>query len=287
MEARTGKALTIALLIGSGAAFAAEPVIVLDAEARYESNVGRTLSRDALIDRVASIGATAIKGIVLDERSALVLKGALRYDEYARYRDLSGVSFSGGAKYRVQPTAGYTEPWLELAGSAEILRHRDSSIRDGSIWSLQAAIGKNFTDRIRASTGAAREARQASEGLAFDTHQNRLFATVDYQMADATVLYANAARIFGDQVASGPDVTPTSWADGLAKAENADGALSRDVRHTAWRLGAITNLMAVGLNVGMGGGDALDFGARHFRSQIGGGPSYSGFVLHAGYLRRF
>lgn len=287
MHARTGKALTIALLIGTSAAFAAEPAIVLDAQARYESNVGSTLSRDALVDRVVSVGATATKGMVLDERSALVLKAALRYDGYARYRDLSRISLSGGAKYRIQPTAGYSEPWFELGGNGEILRHRDSSIRDGSLWTLQAAIGKNFTDRIRASAGIAREVRQASEGVAFETRQRKIFATVDYQLAETTVLYANAARVFGDQVSSGPDVTPTSWTDGLVKAENSDGALSRDVRQTAWRIDAVTNLMAVGLNVGMGGGDALDFGAQHFRSQYGGGLSYSGFILHAGYLRRF
>jgi hypothetical protein len=287
MEVRTGKPFMIALLMCGSAASAAEPVIDIDAEARYESNVGNTLSKDALIDRVVSVGATAAKGIVLDERSGLVLKTALRYDEYARYRDLSRVSLSGGAKYRMQPTAGYSEPWFEFAGSAELLRHRNSPIRDGAVWSLQAAMGKNITDRIRASTGVARDVRQASEGLAFDTLQNRLFAAIDYQIADTTVLYANVARVFGDQVASGPDVGAPSWTDGLAKAENADGALSKDVRHTAWRIDAITNLMTVGMNVGMRDGDALEIGALHFRSQAGGGFSYSGYILHAGYLRRF
>ena len=287
MQTRTTKAVTITLLTCSSAAHPAEPVIVLDAEARYESNVGNTLAKDALADRVVSVGATVSKGIVLDERSAMVLRGALRYDQYARYRDLSGASISGGAKYRIQPTPGYSEPWFEVAGNAEILRHRNSAIRDGTILSLQAAIGKNFTDRIRAGTGIAREVRQASEGLAWDTRQNKLFATVDYQAAEATVLYANVARVFGDQVASGPDVAPTAWTDGLAKAENADSVLSKDVKHTAWRIDAITNLMALGLNIGMSGDDALEFGAQHYHSRVRGGPGYSGYVLHAGYVRRF
>lgn len=254
----------------------------------HESNIGRSeYSQDEQQDTALQLGANISRSLRLTSNSGLVTRAGIRLNEQAHYDDLSLLSASAGARYRLQPIAGLTAPWIDLSLGTERLEYRDSEIRNGWITSLGVAVGKYFTDKLRMSAGWMAERRNAEEGRVFDLRHHGWQLDIDFRLTPQGSIYARAARIYGDQVSSAPQssLSGTPW---RYLAQTPDPALSEhgDSRN-AYRFDAVTNTFELGYNHAIRGNMAVDISARHFDADAKGGHSYHGYSARTGLLYQF
>lgn len=262
--------------------------IAAEAALSHESNIGRSeYARDIQKDTALQVGANISRSMRLSSNSGLVTRAGAQWREQLHYDDLSQLSLSAGARYRIQPVPGFTMPWIDLSLVAERLEHRDSEIRDGWITTAGIAVGKYFTDRLRASAGWMAERRNAEEGRVFDLRNRTWQLDVDFRLVPRGTLYARAARISGDQVSSAPQAS-LSGIPLQYSAQTRDGALSEHgISRNAYRFDAVADTIELGYNHAINGSTALDIGARHFDADAKGGHTYDGYALRASLLYRF
>lgn len=254
----------------------------LELSARHDDNISRAESgRDIASDNLLDLGVTVTRSILLTPNSGLRFKGGLRLAEHANYSDLNQFSANIGASYRIQPVTGYTAPWIELGATLERQSFRDSDIRDGRVLAAEAMVGKRFTDRIGGRIGMGREWRYADDGEVFEWQRHRIFAMADYKLGLDTTLYANLARDFGDQVFT---ATPDPAFRQHAKAIADDPVFGA---RRAYRLGAISNTLELGVSMPLNPSSTLDVGLRRFRADADGDHVYDDTELRASWLYRF
>lgn len=266
----------------------------VEAALRHDDNIGRgEQSGDVFSDNIADLGLNVAHIMMLSPGSGLRLRGGLHIEQHARFDDLDLLSASIGASYRIQPVAGYTLPWFELGTSVERLSFRNSDIRDGWVNNIQATLGKNFTDRLSGRIGVVREWRNADEegdkrwptaywgGSIFDWQHNKLFAMANYKFGMESTLYATLTRIYGDQVfTAAPNLI--AWSKTSAIADDPAFGTRR-----AYRMGAISDLIELGVNTPLTASTTLDVGARHFYADADSGHEYDSTELRASLLYRF
>jgi hypothetical protein len=263
-----------------------------DAELLHDTNVTRgPTAEDEKADTIVSVEGYAARSFRLGERSGIVVRGGLRLAEFATFSDLSQVAAIARATYRVQPQAGYSKPWLEVAGTAQWLKHRDSDLRDGFIASASVGVGSYLTDRVRASLNGGLDRRTASEGELYDLSQNRIWATLDYRVGISAALYGNVTWRAGDQVFNAVSTIGQGWLVPYAEASAADPALADEfggVAPTGYRIEATTFVYELGLNFPFGGNQALDVSAAYFDADADQGPgTYDGASVRLIYMVRF
>ncbi|HKB83847.1 MAG TPA: hypothetical protein VKD04_11660 [Burkholderiales bacterium] len=263
----------------------------IDAEYGHDTNVNRAaLAREEQSDDSVSVEAYAARSFLLSARSGIVLRAAVHATQYFDFHDLGSLGVSGRASYRFQPSPGFTNPWIELAGLLDGFKYRDSQIRDGYAASATASVGKYFTDRIRMEAGAGFDRRGGGEGGVYDLSNRKVWTALDYKLTPKTTLYGSATWMEGEQVFT--LFNTAAWAPlyASAKAAAADPVFSSAFggAPTAYRVDAHTNRYELGVNIALRGSDALDFGWSHFDSRADrGGGQYDGDVFRIGYLLRF
>jgi hypothetical protein len=263
----------------------------VDAEYAHDTNVNRAaVDSEALSDDAVSVEAYAARSILLSTRSGLVLKGAVRATEFFDFRDMSSLAASGRAAYRFQPSPGFTNPWVELAGELGGFRYRDSGIRDGYAASIAASIGKYFTDRIRMEAGVGLDRRGGGEGGVYDLSNRKIWTALDYKLTPKTTVYGSATWMDGEQVFTIFNTAAWTYPYAYAKAQAADPVFSPAFggAPTAYRVDARTDRYELGINIALSGNNALDLGWSHFDSRADqGGGKYNGDAFRVGYLYRF
>jgi hypothetical protein len=269
---------------------AAETRYGIDAELVADDNVNRGQSGYDRSDTIVSVEGNIARSLLLSYRSGLILRGGLRYENFVDFSDLSNLSLNARVAYRFQPNPGYSGMSFELAGDVQALRHKDSDIRDGFLYSLSASLAKHLTDRIRISAGANLGERSADTGDVFDMSTNNIWFSGDYRLSKA-VFYGSLARISGDHVSttavgSYPGLSSAyyeAWAVDPAYTDACGG-----VTPWAYRIEAVTMAYELGANIPMRGNHALDFSARFYDTEADrGGFTYDGMQLRAVYFYRF
>lgn len=286
-------ALSLGILAASNA-FAADTRFGLEAGGQHESNVNRGIAGQELSDQSLSVEGYAARSVMTGARSGFLARFGLRATAYRDFTDLSHVAALARFNWRFQPNAVFTGTWLDLSGSAEHRQHVDSSIRDGQLVSIGAALGKYFTDRLRLAGGVSLDRRYGRDGAVYDLSNTRLHATADYQWSPALTLYASGARIGGDQVftwgyynGSSPVFSYNGRTDWWS-AEARDGTFDHDDRrYTAYRADATVKTFEVGANWSIDGGHAIDVSVSRFDAAAKYGPSYDGYSVRAFYMMRF
>lgn len=274
--------------LGPAIAHADATHVNLEAALEHDSNIGRSEYRhDIQEDTALLVGANASHSIRLTDNSGVVARAGIQLKEQAHYNDLSELSVNAGARYRIQPVPGFTMPWIDLSLGAERLEYRDSDIRDSWITNAGIAVGKYFTDRLRASFGWTVERRNAQDSSVFDLHNRRWQLDVDFRVTPQGTLYVKGARVFGDQVSSAPQSSlspqPLQYA-----VQTADPALSEHGEaRNAYRFDAVVDTMEIGYNHALRGNLALDISARYFEGDADGGHVYRGYSARAGLLYQF
>jgi hypothetical protein len=277
---------TAILLIGSFflACRAEAGIVNADAELafKHDDNLSRAESgQDKFGDNAVNLDLKLSWNHLLTPNSGLRLSGGLRLTEQARFDALSHIDLNAGIRYRIQPISGYTAPWIELGGGYQRQNYRDSQIRDGNVWSVDAILGKRFTDCIGGRVGVTEEWRQADNEDVFNWRRHRIFAALDYRLGLDTSLYANLSRDFGSQVFTAT-ATPDFLRAAMAVADDPAFGLRR-----AYRLDAVATTVELGVNLPLNAANTLDFGARHFSADADGGHSYDETELRLSWLYRF
>jgi len=263
-----------------------------DAELMHDTNVTRgPTAEDEQSDSIVSAEGYAARSFLLGARSGVVLRGGLRLAEHATFGDLSHLAASARAAYRFQPGLGYSQPWFELAGSAQWLKHRDSDLRDGSIISASLGAGSYLTDRVRATLNAGLEKRAGSEGALYDLSQNRIWATLDYRVGVSAVMYGSVTRLAGDQVFNALSAAGQAMLSPYYEVNAPDPALAEKfngMAPTGYRIEATTFTYELGLNFPFRGNQALDVSASYFDAEADRGRgTYDGAVIRLTYIYRF
>ncbi|HWH46943.1 MAG TPA: hypothetical protein VN664_04015 [Burkholderiales bacterium] len=264
----------------------------LDAEFTHDTNVNRAAyPNEEQADDIFAVEGYAARGVPLSYRSGLLMRGGLRLREHREFGDLSNAAALGRVAYRFQPSPGYTGAWVELAGSAELLRYRDSGLRDGYIVAGSISAGKHFTDRIRADAGLELDEREGKEGALYDLSTTRAWLALDYRITPRITVYGSTNWIQGDHVFTANYPATQAQLSPYAEVTAPDPAFADafgGVPVTAYRMEASTLLLEAGVNIPLGGNQAFDFGASWFNSKADqGGGKYDGATFRLGYLYRF
>jgi hypothetical protein len=285
-------AIAALLMLAPVAAHAADTRFGLDAELAHDTNVNRAAyANEEQADDILAVEAYAARSFRLSYRSGFVVRGGLRLREQREFGDLSNVAALGRVAYRFQPSPGYTSAWIELAGTVEALRYRDSALRDGTSLSGSVSVGKYLTDRIRLGAGLGLDEREGKVGALYDLSTTRAWLTLDYRVTPGITVYGSTTWIQGDHVFTANDPATQGLLKPYAEAIAADPAFARafgGAPVTAYRMEATTLLFETGVNIPITGGQALDFGASWFDSEADqGGGKYDGATFRIGYLYRF
>jgi hypothetical protein len=277
---------------------AAPPVLAADAwrygvsaDLMHDDNATRGLYDGVKSDNIVVLEGSATRSLLLGPKSGVLFRAAARYSHFTDIKDISNVALIGRAAWRYQPTPGYSAPWFELSGQAQLLRHADSELRDGNIVSFEASAGSNVTDRTRLSGGVGLEKRSGggTVGL-YDLSTNRIWGTLDVRVGLRNTAYARLTRQAGDHVFSSGSVTglsPTGkWEDDPALR----GPLGLSVANS-YRVDATSFIYELGFNYPLGRSDALDFSTARINTKIGEGTyegnKYTATQVRASYLYRF
>jgi hypothetical protein len=284
-------ALAAVLLLAAPVQAADDWRFGLSAEAVHDDNATRGLYDGKLSDNIAVVGGSATRSWLLSSNSGILFRGAARYSHFTDINDISNLALIGRAAWRYQPRLEFGSPWYELAGQAQVLRHADSELRDGSIVGVEASGGSHITDRTRLSAGLGFDKRSGggTAGL-YDLTTTRVFGTADVRVGTRNTLYARLTHQTGDHVFSSGSQTGLSpeniWEDDPALRE----PLGLPVAN-AYRVEATTLLYEVGFNYPLSRAGALDFSAARYETKLDEGPyegnKYSATQLRATYLYRF
>ena len=280
------------LMLAPMAAFAADTRFGLDAELAHDTNVNRAAyANEEQVDDILAVEAYAARSFRLSNRSGIVARGGLRLREHREFGGLGNVAALGRVAYRFQPFPGYTGAWIELAGTAEALRYRDSELRDGTILSGSVSVGKYFTDRIRLGAGLGLDEREGKDGALYDLSTTRAWLTLDYRVTPGIIVYGSTTWIQGDHVFTANYPATQARLSPYADVIVADPAFADafgGAPATAYRMEAATMLFEAGVNIPIKGNQALDLGASWFDSKADrGGGKYDGAIFRIGYLYRF
>lgn len=266
----------------------------LSADLMHDDNATRGLyDADRKGDNLLSVEGSATRSLLLGARSGALLRATAAYSHFVTFDDLSNVSLSGRAAWRIQPGTAFSAPIYELAGKFTLLQHADSKLRDGTIATLEASVGSHVTDRVRLGAGFGWDQRnggdpgRAGEVAIYDLDSTRLWASLDYRFGARNTAYARVTQVSGDQVFNSVTVSGLTgaWATDPAFA----GELGRPT--DSYRVDSTTRIIDIGVNVPLAREHSLDFLYSSYRSTAEEGTQlgnkYSGNIFRATYLYRF
>lgn len=263
-------------------------------ELAHDDNATRGLyDADQKGDSILSVEGSATRSMPLGARSGALFRAAAKYSHFATFDDLSNLSLSGKAAWRIQPGTGFSSPIFEVAGTLDWLQHADSELRDGTIMTLEASVGSHLTDRVRLGGGFAWDKRnggdpgRTGEVAIYDMDSTRLWVNLDYRFGVGNTAYARITQVEGDQVFNSVTV------NGLTGAWATDPAFAAELGRAtdSYRVDSSTTVFDVGMNVPLARAHALDFLYTSYSSKAKegtqNGNKYSGSIVRATYLYRF
>lgn len=260
----------------------------LSGDVVHDDNATRGLYDGKKSDNIVALEGSATRSMQLGSNSGALFRAAARYSHFTDIKDISNLALIGRAAWRYQPSLAFGAPWYEVAGQAQLLRHADSDLRDGSIVSIEASAGSYVTDRTRVSGGVGFDERSGggTAGL-YDLSNNRIWGTLDVRVGVRNTAYARLTRVAGDQVFNSGSVGGSGvWED--------DPALRGPLGVTtanAYRLDSTTFIYELGFNYPLRRSDALDFSAARYESKVQEGPfsgnKYAATQVRMSYIYRF
>ena len=263
-------------------------------EFAHDDNATRGLyDADQKGDSILSVDGSATRSMPLGARSGALFRAAAKYSHFTTFDDLSNLSLSGKAAWRIQPGTGFSSPIFGVAGTLEWLLHADSELRDGTIMTLEASVGSHLTDRTRLGGGFAWDKRsggdpgRAGEVAIYDMDSTRFWVNVDYRFGARNTAYARVTQVNGDQVFNSVTVS------GLTGAWATDPAFAAELGRAtdSYRVDSSTTVFDIGVNVALVRAHSLDFLYTSYSSKAKEGPQngnkYSGSIIRATYLYRF
>lgn len=251
----------------------------------HEDNLAHAArASDALADDVVLARATANWLLPLAPNGGLLASLTGEYHGYAHWQALSRTVLAGQLVYRHKPSAAFNAPWLEASVSGGLRQFQDSAMRDGGRLAFEAATGSALTDRFALRLAYRFALDRSWRDTVFDGETHRVYGSVDWHI-ERTTFYTTLAWQRGDIVAS---VTENPGLDRVARAHARDSALADSPNaRIAYRFEADTLSAALGVNVALAAGLALDVSALYFDADGETKAHYRGLRVTAGVLYRF
>ena len=126
-----------------------------------------------------------------------VWAGLERFDRFDGFNQLrAGVGATYFDKFGLGPDA----PWWSVSARAGY-HDFDSSLRDGPVWQLSAALGRAFGERLDVAARATHR-NQRGRSSVFDTGTAQVGVEADYRPAESIGLFAGIHWLRGDINAS-------------------------------------------------------------------------------------
>ncbi len=266
----------------------------LSADVMHDDNATRGLfDADRKGDNILTVEGSATRSVLLGARSGALFRAAASYSHFVTFDDLSHLSLSGRAAWRIQPGTGFSSPIFEVAGKFAWLQHAEIKLRDGTIATLEASVGSHLTDRVRLGVGVGADRRNGGdpgrpgEVAIYDLDSTRIWAGLDYRFGARNTAYVRVMQVGGDQVFNSVTVA------GLTGAWATDPAFASELGRAtdSYRVDSTTLVYDIGVNVPLGREHSLDFLYSRYSSKAEEGSQlgnkYNGTILRATYLYRF
>jgi hypothetical protein len=217
---------TSTVLFFSSGALASDPGFSVDANVRYDDNLGFASSSDDKVDDLTfGIGAGMDWLFVQDATTEAGINLGLYHREVMDTDDLSHYGLDAGVQYRGQSGADLDAFWWKLAGNIKTLKFRDSDVRDGYIWEAGASVGKRFNQRFGLSGGYRYERRASTDDSpsgqmgtwnpdkVFDLKKDVVFVQADVSLGAVSTLSGSFTYKDGTEATSGRFGVLGGWID--------------------------------------------------------------------------
>lgn len=288
-----GLAVVLPLCAGAGLA-RANVFADLEVQASRDDNVGRAAkSRDVRDDSSVQVSGRVGRAVELGTGTSLAVAALVRAVEFQRLADLSETAAGLSASLRHKFGLGPEAPWMSLVIDGEGI-DSDSYIRDGSRYGVTLRAGTRIGERWSLSAALRRDLREGDEddqhlppnrprfpgvvasrrGDVFDLEGTELEVAADYLLDNGMLILGSYRLRDGDVVSSG---RPNADVVGAAKAITADAAFGPG--RSAYRLGALTHSLVLGLNYPLGDATALELDWEYQLSDADGGIRYDKNLL--------
>lgn len=261
----------------------------------HDSNVSRAeRERDIIRDQSVLVAVGGALRLSPTFNSALNLRAFAEAERWAEAKSLERTTLGAQAIFRGQTRRGFTAPVYQAIATVQ---QDDYGVdqRDSTLYTLQALVQRRLTNRVMVNAGVEVQQRQ-SDGTVFDTEQARLFGNLDYAWSEHVSLYGVYSYIKGDtfssaqlQFCNGAPATDIYPLISAAEAFEPDQAFNADFcgNWIAYRLGADTHSLVLGINRGFGHHISADLSLQQVNVAADGGINYERTIVRAGLLGRF
>ncbi len=188
----------------------------IEAGFRWEDNLSLSpASRDKVSDLTTHVSAAGNFGLVNTDTDQFTLGINAHYDHLSNTGDLSNYGAQLALIYRHNFGANFNAPWLSVGVDGQVIRFKDSDVRDGYIMNSTVTIGRQLNPKVELSGGYRYFLRRSNlddltqmqinwqSAEVFDLNRNNIFAHINYAASETMTIYADINYFDGDVAASG------------------------------------------------------------------------------------
>jgi hypothetical protein len=257
------------------------------AEASYitDDNVGRSQnSADIRKDVFFSGAAHASYTKALGFSKAITVTGTAQVEEFEEYDGLSNTQVGGTVDFRFQTRSGFTAPIYSIFLRA-MQADFETDIRDSNIYDLGFSSTRRLTDKLTGTLGVTATKRDTKEGEVFNLERTRYFGNIDWTLNRRVAVYSTYSYIDGDVFSTATPTLPIlNWAEAI-EPDNAFGGIANN--KLVYRLDAKTQIIRLGVNIGINNKIAVDVSVDSLTSDAAGPNEYDMTSVAASVFFRF
>lgn len=251
----------------------------------HDNNIGKSQwENDIEEDMFFSGAAQASYTMSLGFSQALTFTGEARVEEFQDFDGLSNTQVGGTVDYRFQTRSGFTAPIYSIFIRA-IQADFETDIRDSNIFDLGFSATRRLTSRITGTLGVTATQRDADQGEVFNLERTRYFGNLDWTLSQSVAVYGTYSFIDGDVFSTAtPRLSIINWAEAI-EPDNAFGGIANN--KAVYRLDAETQILRLGMNIGLNSKSAIDISVDRLNSDAAGPIEYNLTTVAASFFYRF
>lgn len=257
------------------------------AEASYitDDNVSKSqnsadIRKDVFFQGAAHASYTKAIGF----SQALTVTGTAQVEEFEEYYGLSNTQVGITADYRFQTRSGFTAPIYSVFLRA-MQADFETDVRDSNVYDLGFSATRRLTDKLTGTLGLTMTQRDAKYGEVFNLERMRYFGNIDWILSSRVAAYSTYSYIDGDVFSTATPTLPIlNWADAI-EPDNAFGGIANN--QFVYRLDAKTQIIRLGVNVGINSKMAVDISVDSLTSDAAGPNEYETTSIAASIFYRF
>lgn len=251
----------------------------------HDNNIGKSqwegdIEEDLFFS--GSAQASYTKGLGFSQ--ALTFTAEARVEEFQDFDGLSNTQAGGMVDYRFQTRSGFTAPIYSVFFKA-MQADFETDIRDSNTFDLGLSATRRLTSRITGTLGITATRRDADQSEVFDLERTRYFGNLDWTLSRSVAVYGTYSFIDGDVFSTAtPRLSILNWAEAI-EPDNAFGGVANN--KFVYRLDAETQILRLGMNIGLSSKSAIDISVDRLNSDAVGPIEYELTSVAASFFYRF